>query len=192
MKQLVFIFCLVLVFYLCNDKGANKCDVDSINQIAFKNLKGFIEEANSNKLDISIDSFKKALSCDSTNVYSLQYIVLSHLYKKDYTKALFYNKKGLDNTSALSFFLIQRADIFELIRNQDSSAYYLEKALNVNYEIEKENRDSIEIKVQIVNLLNKLGKKKLAIQKIKLYNKEYPDNELLSPLYFSIDTLDRE
>ncbi|GMN06261.1 hypothetical protein MTsPCn5_16500 [Croceitalea sp. MTPC5] len=181
MKKIHIIFFTVFILYSCNNKY---CDIEKTNSIAFKNLNNFIEDKdlNTDKLDLSISNFNKVLNCDSTNTYALQYVVLAHLYKKDFSKALSINKKAIINGNLLPFFIAQRGTIYELSGNKDSSIYYFNKALNIQIDMEKKFQDSLEIKIQIVNLLDKIGKKDLAKERIEKYIKANPENDILKSI----------
>lgn len=182
MKQIIAFYFIVFILFSCNNKKTQECDIESINKLAFENLSSFMKDGESNKLDISIDSFKRTLSCDSTNIYALQYISLSYSYRKDFLTALYFNEKAIKNTRLPEFFTTQRGSIYELAGNQDSSKYYFEQGLKIYSNLESKYKDSIEIKVQIINLLNKLERKELAIEKLNHYIKEYPNNELLNSM----------
>ncbi len=174
-----FIFLVFMVS--CSGDG---CDIENDNRIAMEKLTNFIENQDLyvDELDLSIANFNKVLNCDSLNTYALQYIVIAYLYKKDFSKALLLNEKALLNDSLTSFFITQRGTIYELSGNPDSSRYYFEKSLNIQIELEKKFQDSMEIKFQILDLLDRIGRKDLAKKELEIYMKANPENDILKSI----------
>ena len=184
-KHTKVIIILILSISSCNKKMKQNCDikVDEVNQSAFDELNIFLKNpVDISKLDSSIYQFNKVLECDTVNFYAFDNITLCYLYKKDYKKALELNKKAIEGFELNAFFLKSRGTIYEYIDNQDSSKYFFNKALKLNIHKEKNDIHNINIKVEILFLLNKLNKKQLAIEKLNEYLKEYPDNNVLKSM----------